>query len=178
VTFRSGRLLAILLIFVLTACRGRHSRTEVKNEEPAGEATVVSSLKMSDQAAAKQLVKGFYGLESGSWRWTAGQFQVLLRPPVTAAQKGATLTFAFSIPEVTIQKLHDVTLTASVGGTKLKSEKYSKSGAYTYSAEVQPAQLGGEAVTVDFSLDKSLPAGSVDQRELGLVATAVGLETK
>ena len=177
-TFRSGRLLTVLLVFVTIACRGRHSRPEVKNEEPAGEAVLVSSLKMSDQTAAKQLVKGFYGLESGSWRWTAGQFQVLLRPPITAAQKGATLTFTFSIPDVTIQKLHEVTLTASVGGTKLKSERYSKSGAYTYSADVLPSQLSGETLTVDFSLDKSLPAGSVDQRELGLVATAVGLETK
>jgi hypothetical protein len=179
VTFRSGRIPAFLLIAALVACKGRHSRTEVKNEEPAAAApTLASNLKMSDQAAEKQLVKGFYSLETGAWRWTAGQFQVLLKPPTGAAQTGAKLTFSFSLPEVSVKKLGGVTLDASIGGTRLKAETYSKPGPYTYTADVPAAQLAGESVTVDFKLDKSLPAGAVDQRELGLVATAVGLEGK
>ena len=133
---------------------------------------------MSEQAARTQLVKGFYGLESGSWRWTAGTFQVLLRPPVGAAQKGATLAFAFTIPELILQKLKSVTLSASIGAKKLKSETWSKPGPYTFSADVPPADLAGDTVNIVFTLDKSLAAGTVDQRELGLVATSVGLESK
>ncbi len=139
---------------------------------------VASVLKMSDQAAATQLLKGFHALEGGAWRWTAGTFQVLLQPPAGSAQKGATLTFAFSIPDVVIQKVSAMALTASIGGTKLKTESYSKAGPYTFSADVPAAALAGDAVTIDFAFDKSLPAGSVDQRELAVVATSVGLESK
>ena len=178
VTSRLRSFLACLLLLSLGACRGRHSRTEVKNEEPEPGPRFVSALKMADQAAATQLLKGFYGVEGGAWRWTAGEFHVLLRPPLAAAQKGAVLTLAFSIPDVLIQKLGAVSLSASAGTSKLKSENYSKPGAYTFSADVPAALLAGESITIDFALDKSLPAGSVDQRELGLVATAVGLESK
>lgn len=177
---RSLAVLPVIAVALATgACRGKHRRTTVQNEEPPeGGPRIASSLKMSDAAASAQLQKGFYGLEGGSWRWTAGTFAVLLRPPLSSAQHGATLTFAFSIPDVVIQKLSAVTLTASIGTTKLKSEKYTKPGSYSFTAEIPPELLAKEAVVIDFALDKSLPAGSLDQRELGVVATAVNLESK
>src|SRR5437763_1846489 len=102
--------LLLLSLFALTACRGKHSAPAVRNEEPTeGGPRIASSLKMSDAAAPAQLLRGFYSLEGGAWRWTAGTFTVLLRPPIAAAQRGATLTFAFSIPDVVIQKLKTVT---------------------------------------------------------------------
>jgi hypothetical protein len=167
----------ILTLIALAGCRGRHSRTEVHNEEPAPGSTLSAFVRMSDPAAPAQLTKGFYGLEGGAWRWTAGTFQAALRPPLTT-EKGALLVFSFSIPEVVIQKLSSFTLTASIGSTKLKSEKYSKPGDFTFSADVPAALLTGDKVLVDFAMDKSLAAGTVDQRELGLVATAVGFESK
>ena len=166
-------------ILLAGGCKGKHSRTVVQNEEqPETGPKMASSVKMGDAAATTQLLRGCYGLEGGSGRWTAGAFAVLLRPPLTAAQKGATLQFAFSIPDVLIQKLNAVTLTASSGGKKLASERYAKPGAYTFHADLAPELLAKEEITVEFALDKSLPAGSVDQRELGLVATSVGLESK
>jgi hypothetical protein len=167
-----------LLTTALVGCRGKHNRPAVQNEEPEGGPRIASSLKMSDAAAPAQLLHGFYGLEGGAWRWTAGTFTVLLRPPIASAQRGATLTLAFSIPEILIQKLKTVTLTATLGATKLKSETYSKPGSYTFSADIPADQLAKEAITVDFALDKSLPSGSVDQRELGVVATSAALESK
>jgi hypothetical protein len=168
-----------LLAIGMSACRGKHRRTTVQNEEaPEGGPRIASSLKMSDAAAPAQLVRGFYGLEGGSWRWTAGTFAILLRPPLSAAQHGAVLTLAFSIPDVVIQKLGAVNLTAAIGGTKLKSEGYTKPGPYSFTADVPPEMLAKEAIVVEFSLDKSLPAGALDQRELGLVATSAGLESK
>ena len=139
---------------------------------------MASAFKMNDPAAPAQLLHGFYGVESGSWRWTTGKFSVFLRSPLAAAQRGGTLTFSFSIPDISIQKLKSITLTAAVGPTALKSETYTKSGAYTLTADVPAELLTKEATTFDFSLDKSMPPGSVDQRELGVIATAVGLETK
>jgi hypothetical protein len=170
--------LTILTTALLTGCRGKHNRGAVQNEEPEGGPRIASALKMSDASAPAQLLRGFYGLEGGAWRWTAGNFAVLLRPPIASAQRGATLAFAFSIPEILIQKLKTVTLTATVGTTKLKSETYSKPGSYTFSADIPPEQLAKEAITIDFALDKSLAAGSVDQRELGVVATSAALESK
>ena len=69
-------------------------------------------------------------------------------------------------------------LTASVGATKLKSETYAKPGAYTFTADVPAELLTKDSVTVDFALDKSIPASAADQRELGVIATSVGLESK
>ena len=170
----------LLTALVLTgACRGKHSRLAVENEEPA-EATprIAAVLKMNDPAAPAQLVKGIYGLEGGAWRWTAGHFSILLRSPLSAAQHGATLTFGFTIPDVITQKLGPVALTASIGATMLKSETYAKPGPYTYTADIPAELLTKDSVTVDFALDKSIPAGTMDQRELGVIATSAGLESK
>jgi hypothetical protein len=178
-TSQTRRTTLTLLTFALTsACRGKHNRATVRNEEPEGGPRIASSLKMSDAAATAQLLRGFYGVEGGAWRWTAGAFTALLRPPIASAQRGATLSFAFSIPDIVIEKLKAVTLTASLGPAKLKSETYSKPGSYTFTAEIPPDKLAKEAVTIDFALNKSLPPGSVDQRELGVIATSVSLESK
>lgn len=167
------------LILLTVGCRGKHSRTTVQNEEPEEISTrLASSLKMNDPAAAQQLVKGFYGLEGGAWRWTSKQFTAALHPPVGSPQRGATVTLAISIPPVVIDKLSSVTLTASIAGTKLKSETYSKPASYTFSAEAPADLLGKDPVNVDFALDKALPPGATDTRELGIIVTAVGLETK
>ncbi len=71
----------------------------------------------------------------------------------------ALVTFAFSIPEVAIQRLKSIAITASVNGTKLKSSAYDKAGADLFTAEVPPALLTGDSVKVDFSLDKTIPPG-------------------
>jgi len=166
-------------LMLTVACRGKHSRTTVENEEPVeGGPRLASAMKMNDPAAAQQLVKGFSGVESGTWRWTAKNFSAVLRPPLASAQRGAVLTFSISIPDVVIQKLSSVTLSASSGTTKLKSETYSKPGSYTFSADVPPDLLIKDAITIDFALDKAIPPSAADSRELGIIALAIGLESK
>jgi hypothetical protein len=51
-------------------------------------------------------------------------------------------------------------------------------GDYTYSRDVPPELLTGDAVTVEFTLDKALPPNPSDQRELGVIVQMVGLEPK
>ena len=168
---------ALLLALAGSACKGKHDRVSVVNEEEDTGPRVMSTVRMNDAKAAAQLLTGFYPIESGSWRWTAGKFSVLLRTPPGAAQRGATLTFAFTIPDVVIQKLSDVTLTASLNDKALNSAQYKAGGANVFTADVPPAALTTESVKIDFALDKSLPPG-VDKRELGIIATSVGLAGK
>ena len=87
------------------------------------------------------------------------------------------MTFAFSLPDIAIQRLKSVAITASVNGTKLKSAEFDKAGPNIFTADVPPALLTGESVRVDFALDKTLPQ-EVDKRVLGVVATSIGISSK
>ena len=66
----------------------------------------------------------------------------------------------------------------TVNGSALAPETYSKEGEFTYSREVAPNLLTGDAARVDFTLDKALAPSEADQRELGIVVNSVGLEPK
>lgn len=169
----------LMAIFVSSACNGKHGNSGIQNDEgePTAAAPLVSALKMSDPSARTQLVRGFYSLESGAWRWTASNFSVLLKTPPGAAQKGATLTFTLAVSDLILKQVHSQTLAASVGATTLKSEKYLDPGNHTFTADVPAALLTGDTVTIDFSLDNALPPGPADRRELGVIASAVAIET-
>lgn len=170
------RLTACLIVIAALAapsCK-RRERTRVEViEEPF---TLKSMVSMSDPRAAVQLVSGFYDIEFNAWRWTAGKFAVNLRPPPGSSQTGATLVVRFSAPQPILDKLKSVTLSAKTGTVELGSETYSAPGEYAFKKTVPGAALAGESVLFSFALDKSLPAGSVDQRELGLIVSSIGLE--
>jgi hypothetical protein len=157
-------------------CSGKNDSPSTQTEQNTS-APLLSTVAMSNTQAESQLVRGFYGIENG-WRWTAGHFTALLKTPPDAAKTGATLSFNFSIPEGVIQKIDSIALTASINGMPLKSETYSKTGNYVYTADVPASMLTGATVKVDFALDKTLPPGPVDKRELGVVAQSVGIAGK
>jgi len=142
-----------------------------------GVATLPSQLEMRDPAAASQLLKGFYKTE-GSWRWTAGQFSVLLGIPKGAAVSGGILKLHFSIPQAVLDKLHKQTLSASIQGKALGPETYTTQGTLTYSRPVPADLLTGKGVEVDFTVDPVLPPGSADMRELAVIASSISLEAK
>ena len=164
----------------LTACLlvapGCGSKHEVQTIEEAPR--LASTVRMNDPAVVHQLVSGFHDVEGRAWRWTARAFAVDLRPPDRAAQVGAVLEFHFSIPKTSMDKLGSMTLKAAIGGTALPSETYTNPGDYTYRRDVSPTLLAGDSVRVDFDLDKAVPPGDVDKRELGVVAASVALVAK
>ena len=133
---------------------------------------------MGDPKTATQLISGFYGIEQNAWRWTARRFTLVLRPPLGAAQKGATLQLRLTVPSVIVEKLKTIALSATIDGASFPPETYTQAGDYTYTRDVAPALLAGQSVRVDFQLDKSIPPAGADLRDLGLVVLSAGLESK
>lgn len=167
------------LTLALSGCNGEHKVTvkETVEETPA-KAAVPLVINMGDPKQEKQLVSGFYSIEDNAWRWTGKDFTVSLRTPAGSASQGAALDFALSIPQVTIDKLKSVTLSASVNGTALAPETYAREGQYDYKRDVASNLLTGASTRVEFHLDKAMPPAGGDARELGVVARSVGLESK
>ncbi len=145
---------------------------------------VQSTVKMNDPAAAAQLKSGFYGIENGSWRWTAPNFSVQLMAPANAQTKGARLHLKFAIPDAVISKTGPMELSAAVHAPgsaelELNPEQYTKGGTYEYTREVDAGVFQQKgAVTVDFTCDKSIPPTGDDRRELALIAVSAGLEPR
>lgn len=137
-----------------------------------------SAVSMAEPGNAFQLIRGFHPVEQNAWRWTMRKFAVALRPPQGARQHGAMLGLRFAIPDVVIQKLGQVTLSAAVGNQALSPQTYSKPGPAEYARTVPAAAFTGDAATVEFTLERALAAGTVDSRELGVVASEVALSPR
>jgi hypothetical protein len=135
-------------------------------------------LQMGDSSAANRLPNGFYAVENNAWRWTAGNFSAVLDVPKGADRKGAIVYFNFAVPDELIAAVKDVTLTASVGGSRIGSTKYTAGGPYIFKAEISSLALSGTSVTVRFDLDKHAPPGPVEKRPLGVIANSLRLTAR
>lgn len=175
-------LAALLAVVLLAGCPSNEPELAAPQSEPPESAAalpdgLLSSVHMGDPRAVPQLLEGFYGLEQGVWRWTARKFVVALQAPAGGAGQQTQLEFKFTLPEAVIARLNAVTLTARVNGAGVGSESYPQPGEYVFAKPVPASALqGGEAVKVEFELDKALPPGEADKRELGLVAVSVALK--
>ena len=167
--------LLVTLALAPLGCKRKQAVVQTAgNEAPR----MASTIHMGDPKTGTQLISGFYGIEQNAWRWTGRRFSLALAPPLGAAQRGGTLQLRLTVPPVIIEKLKTITLSATIGGSALAPETYTQPGDYTYTREVAPALLGGEAVRVDFQLDKSMPPSGADLRDLGVVVLRAGLELK
>ena len=77
-----------------------------------------------------------------------------------------------------ISRLHSITLYASIQGTNLVPETYQKAGPALYTRDVPASLLSGNAVRLDFELNRVMVPGKGDSRELGVIVDRVGLEAK
>ena len=165
---------AAVFLIALSGCR--HDRVGVQTDEEAPRlATMVS---MSDPKASAQLVSGWYPTEANAWRWTAGHMVVMLRPPLGAEQSGAVLKMKFSMPDTVLKRVKTTSLSATVNGVPLSPETYTQPGEFTYTRDVPASALAGDSAKVEFAFTKYLPAGSVETRELAVIASSVGFEHK
>ena len=173
-TMRSLSLTLILIPLLLagTGCKRR-------NRGGGGQGQAfASNIYAGDPNATSRFAQGFYGVEENSWRWTAKDFAVDLSPPLHADQKGAQLVMRMAVPDGVIQKLGTVQLTASVGGHKLDPQIFAKSGTYTFTRDVPPADLQSDVVRIEFSLDHALDPTERDHRQLGVIVSEVSLIAK
>jgi hypothetical protein len=137
-----------------------------------------SVIDMSDTSTAGQLTAGFYGVEEKKWRWTAGQFSVVLQPPPGSDEKGGYLQLAFFVPGEQLAKIGPMALSASVDDHELGAQTITQGGFLTYSREVPAAALKSNLVRVDFSFDKSYSPENGDARTLGAVVSNITLRSK
>ncbi|HEX5228055.1 MAG TPA: hypothetical protein VFW44_10110, partial [Bryobacteraceae bacterium] len=107
---------------------------------------------------------GFYASE-GTTRWTAKDFSILL-----PAEPGEALVLHFFVPDIQIQHLGVISLTADVNGRALPAMTFPRSGEYTYSAPLSAAGT----IVVNFHLDKASVGLNGDARELGVIVSEVG----
>jgi len=134
-------------------------------------------LNVFDPRADKQLLKGFFPGDAQG-RWTGRTFSATLKPPPTAARKGAVLLLRFGIPATSIAVLHSIRVSAVVNGVALAPEEYVQAGQFDYVRDVPASAFRGGDATVYFELDKVLPPAGIERRELGVVANTIGFEAK
>lgn len=174
----SGAVLVAAALLCAACSNDKKEPSQATVEEAPSAPRLLTAVDMGDVKGEKQLLGGFYAIEANAWRWTGKDFSVSLRPPTGAAAQGATLVFALSLPQVAIEKLHSITLSAAVNGTALAPETYSHDGQAEYKRDIPPRALSGDSVRIDFHLDKAMPPANGDRRELGVVARSVALEAK
>jgi hypothetical protein len=175
--FRSSAALALMILLIaVPACRIHKNGPHAKAAEDDGQ--LVSVINVGDPRAAVQLTRGFHGLENDSWRWTMKSFTATLRPPANASKTGASLQLKFSIPQVMFDRVGDMRVEARVNGFDLGPQTYTQPGDYIYTRDVPPTALAGDAISIDFHVDKGLPPTDQDARELALIVTTIGLLPK
>jgi hypothetical protein len=167
----------LLALFVL-APAGCKSRKKARNTATVEDGQLVSVVNTGDPRAAAQLVRGFHAIENDAWRWAMKSFVVSLRRPTGAAQNGARLELKFVYPEVVFKKAGATTISATINGVALPPETYSAAGEGTYARDIPATALTTDPVTIEFSVDKAIPPGDQDLRELAIVVTSVGLLPK
>jgi hypothetical protein len=173
------RLTVVLLgsaLLLTSACqRGERPGSDATDETGRTFSSVVYT---ADPNVASQLLEGFHQVEQNAWRWTARRFLVALHPPSGSSGAGGVLELKFSLPEPLIDRTGGVTIQARVGATPLAPQTYTSAGDHIFRQDVPAAALKGDAVVVEFTLDKFLHAGALDQRELGIVTASVALSSK
>ena len=158
----------------LESCKRKKKQQVEYVDEGSGQLT--SRVNVANPSTAIQLVRGFHDIENGAWRWTMGKFAVTLHPPKGASEKGANLGLKFVLPESILARHKSITLSATVNGTLLEAATYTTAGEHEFKKAVPAAALKGEAIPIEFSLDKFIAAGTLDLRELGIVVSVIGLE--
>ncbi len=123
-----------LSLFTIPGCRSSPGGAAV-HEQRSG-APLASLVYTSDPSQASQLLSGFYAIEEYSWRWTEQRFSVVLRPPDGVTSEDTDLVMHLTIPDIIIETLHSVSLSAAIGDVKLGSKTYTKPGSYVFTCRV------------------------------------------
>ena len=133
-------------------------------------------IRMADLHTQKQLLKGFYNLEAGAWRWTDKDFSVMLKVPSDAQKSGGVLTLQGTLVPESVQN-GPVEISAQIAGQPLEKKSFSKAGELIYRVDVPAAALDRPLIAADFSLSSTHRVPG-DRRNLGVIATVISLRSK
>jgi hypothetical protein len=127
----------------------------------------------AQKSIAPEKLDGFYPPEPGGWRWTKRQFTVTF-----VGSGPARLILQIYVPDASIQKLGQVTLTARLGDHNLGPQTFRQAGQFTYERDVAAGWMKPGGNRFDFALDKALSPSAADARELGIIVASAGLEAQ
>jgi hypothetical protein len=130
-------------------------------------------IPMGDVHLDSQL-SGFYPPED-DFRWTKRAFSAQMTLPEPDGNEAQLLVRVY-VPDVIIQKLGSQTLSARFAGHALAPETWKQPGQYVYRRKLQPDWLKAGKTQIDFSLEKAIPAATVEPRELGIVVREIAIE--
>jgi len=164
-------LILVPLLLIGVGCKRRH-RSSNQADLP------VSTVFAGDPNVAAHFASGFYQVEANAWRWTDQQFAVELSPPLHANQKGAQLVVKLAVPDVLLQKVASVQLSASIQGYNLEPQTFNMPGQYSYTRDVPAERFQNDVVRINFAVDHALPPTDTDRRQLGIIVSQVGLVAK
>lgn len=163
--FRYTRLRTVLLTtLLLSSCRGKRI-------------ALSSSFSVADPSVAKQLISGFYAVETG-FRWAGPSFTVALPPPTLGAgpHQPVKLTLSLYFPQNEIDQLGPVTITALGSEYQFGRETFDKAGPHDFQVEIPPAAFScTNVLPVTFSLDKHMRPINGDARDLGVAVNRISL---
>ena len=171
----SRAFLPALALFLAASCVQNEPGIPIEEEASDEPIALLSSVNAADPAAEPQLLRGFHGLEQNAWRWTERKFGVMLQPPPPG--QPVILNLGFTLPGVVTEAVGPVSVTARVNGQEVGSQRYSEPGeGRQFEATVPAKLLTGQPAEVEFELDKAIPPGDRDPRELGIIVFSVSFQ--
>ncbi len=135
-------------------------------------AATLSYVETGDLRARPQLLSGWYGIENGSWRWMARQAEATL---VVPNKPELAFELRLFFPPEHMQKAGGpITVAVLFDGQPFAEETYPSPGGYTLKKTVPPGLFQASSVKLTIRLDRAVPAGAADHRELGAVVNGFG----
>jgi len=172
-----SRVFALVPLIVLFAGCPRNEPQLATPVEEEGEVVLLSTVNVADPRAEGQLLSGFHGVEQRAWRWTEKRFSVALQPPAAEGGQPVHLDLKFTAPDVVIDQVGPITISATVNGRELSPETYPEAGQhFLFTREIPADSLTGGTVRVDFDIDKAMAPSELDTRELAVIVSSIALK--
>jgi tRNA (mo5U34)-methyltransferase len=122
--------------------------------------------------AHADLLSGWHSAAPDGWRWTEQRFSARLE---TSPARTAQVELKLYVPPELIARFGSVTLFAAADRRELPSWTLREAGAFSYTANFDPAAASAGWAQFDFWLDHALPPSDQDARERGSVVSSLEL---
>jgi hypothetical protein len=167
----------ITLLTVVLAVAGACSKPQDAKSPAApastAEAPLYAYAQTNDLRVAPQLIKGWYQVEEGGWRWMAKESLASLKNPQTFP---AQFEVRLVLPKGTVATVGGpVTFTVLFNDKPFGEETYSKDGSYVFQKSVPPGTVTPGPINVTLRVNRAKPpVPNGDIRELGALVEGFG----